>query len=138
MRALVLSSFVVLAACSAARERVPEGGLVDAGPAHCARAPSFRDGDACDFREPCVLDDGCCAITWRCEAGALVSATRCGLPGCYRTCGEALETAEQDDPCEGAFYCSQFDDRLCCSHSVECVRGRVQVEDECPPECVED
>ncbi|UJR84854.1 Hypothetical protein I5071_69330 [Sandaracinus amylolyticus] len=133
--ALLISSLVLLGGCSSARERVPEGGLVDSGPAHCARVATFRDGDACDFDEPCVIDDGCCATTWTCESRALVSAARCGLPGCYSECDDALESAEHGDPCEGAFFCSQFDDRLCCSHSVECVGGRVQVEDECPPAC---
>lgn len=138
-----LLAIVVLAACAESHERPSDGGHVDGahfdgGPAECRLAERFEEGDPCALTGTCVVSDGCCETTWRCEEGRLASQRRCGLPGCFTTCSEALASGESGDPCEGAFFCSRFDDALCCERAVECAGGRLIVDDECGRGCATD
>lgn len=137
MRRTYLLAFALVAlACGEARERAGDASTgVDAGPAECRYASTFVENAPCALRGTCFVDDGCCATTWRCESSRLVAERRCGLPGCFTTCAEALASGESGDPCEGAYFCSSFDDRLCCERTVECMGGRLVVDDECGAGC---
>ena len=126
---------LALAGCAESREPAGDASTHDAGPAECLRASSFVENAPCDLRGTCFVDDGCCETTWRCESGRLVAERRCGLPGCFTTCEDALISGRSGDPCEGAYFCSRFDDGLCCAHSVECVGGRLVVDDTCSEGC---
>lgn len=125
-------SMIALAACGDSRERGPEG---DAGPAACRGVESFVEGAPCSFTGQCVTSDGCCETAWRCMDARLITATRCGVPGCFTTCDDALASGAPGDPCEGAYFCSRFDDRLCCERAVECVGGRLAVDEACGAGC---
>lgn len=132
---LLACALMVASGCSGSPTR--DAGEDDDAPGQVRRCEDVAfapDGTSCRFEGTCREESGCCTQEWRCEDGVLRSERTC-VPECFRSCDAALERGAHGDPCEGAYFCSQFSADLCCTHGVECAGGRLVVDDTCTPGC---
>lgn len=114
-----------------------DAGPVDGGGVYLSCEQARDDvavGEPCVFAARCEDRGPCCTTAWTCTDGVVATARDC-LETCWRACADALEGAAEGDACEGVFDCTDLAHTPCCSRSVLCSEGRIQLDETCTPGC---